>query len=122
MGTVSHSVQRGNVDRKQRWERSRRAALLDQYRALQAEGVFQRQAAKVLHSPRTTLQAWHMWQERLDACPQVVRSVDTGACLRIRLASAVAGECVRAFGAPASSPPGVMRRDAPEKSGREDRW
>jgi len=61
MGTVMHSVQRGNADRKQRWERSRRAALLDQYRALQAEGVFQRQAAKVLHSPRTALQAWHMW-------------------------------------------------------------
>src|SRR5262252_2477030 len=67
-----HSLQRGNADRKQRWERTRRAALLDQYRALQAEGGSQRQAAKTLHMPRTTLQAWHVWQERLDACPQVV--------------------------------------------------
>ena len=55
-----------------RWERSRRAALLDQYRTLQVEGVSQRQAAKTLPMPRTTLQAWHVRQERLDACPQVV--------------------------------------------------
>jgi hypothetical protein len=72
VGTVIHSIQQDKVDRKQRWERSRRAALLDQYRALQAEGISQRRAAKILHIPRTTLQAWHVWQERLDACPQVV--------------------------------------------------
>jgi hypothetical protein len=66
------------VDRKQRWERSQRAALLDQYRALQAEGVSQRQAAKILHLPRTTLQAWHVWQERLDAWPQVVAFFESG--------------------------------------------
>ena len=78
MGTVIHSIQRGKVDRKQRWERSRRAALLDQYRALQAEGVSQRHAAKILHLPRTTLQAWHVWQERLDACPQVVAFFESG--------------------------------------------
>ena len=62
----------------QRWARTQRAALLDQYRALQAEGVSQRQAAKVLHIPRTTLQAWHVWQERLDACPQVVAFFESG--------------------------------------------
>ena len=73
-----HSLQRGNADRKQRWERTRRAALLDQYRALQAEGLSQRQAAKTLLIPRTTLQAWHMWQERLDACPQVVAFFESG--------------------------------------------
>ena len=50
----------------------RRAALLDQYGHLQAQGVSQRQAAKALEVPRTTLQAWRAWQERLDACPQVV--------------------------------------------------
>jgi hypothetical protein len=49
----------------------RRAELLDQYRDLQAQGVSQRQAAKVLAVPRTTLQAWRAWQERLDICPQV---------------------------------------------------
>src|SRR5215831_17356359 len=71
-------MQQGNADRKQRWERSRRAALLDQYRALQAEGVSQRQAATMLHIPRTTLQAWHVWQERLDACPQVGACFESG--------------------------------------------
>src|SRR5215510_12299057 len=73
-----HSVPRGNADHKQRWERTRRAALLDQYRALQAEGLSQRQAAKTLLIPRTTLQAWHVWQERLDACPQVVAFFESG--------------------------------------------
>src|SRR5262245_65691826 len=48
-----------------------RAELLDQYRDLQAQGVSQRQAAKVLAVPRTTLQAWRVWQERRDICPQV---------------------------------------------------
>src|SRR5499426_4293052 len=48
-----------------------RAELLDQYRDLQAQGVSQRQAAKALAVPRTTLQAWRVWQERLDICPQV---------------------------------------------------
>jgi len=61
MGTVIHAAPRGKAERTQRWERSHRAALLDQYRALQAEGVSQRQAAKALHIPRTTLQAWHVW-------------------------------------------------------------
>ena len=71
MGTVMHYAQRGNAARQQRWERMRRAELLDQYRELQAQGVSQRHAAKVLAVPRTTLQAWRVWQERLDICPQV---------------------------------------------------
>ena len=71
MGTVIHYAQCGNAARQQRWERMRRAELLDQYRDLQAQGVSQRQAAKVLAVPRTTLQAWRVWQERLDICPQV---------------------------------------------------
>ena len=54
------------------WERSRRAAFLEQYRDLQARGLSQRQAANRLDVPRTTLQAWRAWQDRLDACPQVV--------------------------------------------------
>src|SRR5262245_50389488 len=73
-----HAVSRGNADRKQRWERTRRAALLDQYRALQAKGLSQRQAAKTLLNPRTTLHAWHVWQERLAACPQVVAFFESG--------------------------------------------
>ena len=71
MGTVIHYAQRGNAARQHRWERMRRAELLDQYRDLQAQGVSQRQAAEVLAVPRTTLQAWRAWQERLDICPQV---------------------------------------------------
>jgi hypothetical protein len=66
------------VDRHQRWDRTRRADLFDQYRDLHAQGFSQRQAAKRLHVPRTTLQVWHPWQETLDACPQVVAFFDSG--------------------------------------------
>jgi hypothetical protein len=45
---------------------------LAQYGALQAQGISQRQAAQVLEVPRTTLQAWRTYQERLDECPAVV--------------------------------------------------
>ena len=71
MSTGIHEAQCGNAARHQRWERRRRAELLDQYRDLQAQGVSQRHAARVLAVPRTPLQAWRVWQERLDSCPQV---------------------------------------------------
>ena len=71
MGTGIHYAQRGTAACQQRWERMRRAELLDQYRDLQAQEVSQRHAAKGLAVPRTTLQAWRVWQERLDSCPQV---------------------------------------------------
>ncbi len=72
MGTVIQYGQRRNEDRNQRWERIERADRFVQYRALQSQGVSQRQAATVLEVPRTTLQAWWAYQERLDACPAVV--------------------------------------------------
>ena len=72
MGTVIQSAQRGNEDRHQRWDRLEHAALWEQYRALQSQGGSQRRAATVLEVPRTTLQAWRAYQERLDACPAVV--------------------------------------------------
>jgi Family of unknown function (DUF6399)/helix-turn-helix, Psq domain len=72
VSTVIDAQPRGNCDRHQRWERSQRAELLEQYRDLQARGLSQRQAANKLDVPRTTLQAWRAWQDRLDACPQVV--------------------------------------------------
>ena len=72
MGTVIQSAQRGNEDRHQRWDRLEHAALWEQYRDLQSQGVSQRRAATVLEVPRTTLQAWRAYQERLDACPAVV--------------------------------------------------
>jgi uncharacterized protein DUF6399 len=72
VSSVIDAQPHGNCDRHQRWERGRRAELLEQYRDLQAQGFSQRQAAKALAVPRTTLQAWRAWQDRLDACPYVV--------------------------------------------------
>jgi DNA-binding XRE family transcriptional regulator len=72
VGTVSQYQQRGNEDRNQRWERLERAELFERYGGLKAQGLSQRQAAKVLEVPRSTLQAWRAYQERLDACPAVV--------------------------------------------------
>src|SRR6266446_1551700 len=72
MGTVMQEKQQGNEDRHQRWGRLERAALLGQYDDLQTQGLSQRQAAKVLAMPRSTLQAWRLYQDRLDACPAVV--------------------------------------------------
>ena len=72
MSTVSDSPPRSNFDCHQRWQRIRCAELLKGYRAWQAQGFSQRQSAKRLEVPRTTLQAWCAWQARLDTCPQVV--------------------------------------------------
>ena len=72
MGTVIDAQPRGHIDRHQRWERLQRAELLGQYHDLQAQGFSQRQAAHRLQVPRTTLQAWRAWQDRLDACPHVI--------------------------------------------------
>jgi len=57
VSTVIDTQPRGNGDRHQRWERSRRTALLEQYQDLQARGLSQRQAANRLDVARTTLQA-----------------------------------------------------------------
>jgi hypothetical protein len=46
VGTVIHYAQGGKGERQQRWEHTQRAERLDMYRALQAQGVSQRQAAK----------------------------------------------------------------------------
>jgi Family of unknown function (DUF6399)/helix-turn-helix, Psq domain len=72
MGTVMHYQSRRNDDRTPRGDRLERAEVSEPYRGLQAQGLSQRQAAKVLEVPRTTLQAWRAYQERLDACPAVV--------------------------------------------------
>src|SRR5215813_3213414 len=72
MGTIIQSQPRSNDDRSPRWERTRRAALLDQYHDLHAQGFSLRQAAKALDVPRSTLQAWRAYQESLDAHPAVV--------------------------------------------------
>jgi hypothetical protein len=72
VSSVIDSQRCRHCDRHQRWDRLRRAELLEAYRDLQTQGFSQRQAAQRLEVPRTTLQAWRAWQDRLDACPQVV--------------------------------------------------
>jgi hypothetical protein len=72
MATILQDKQRDNDDRNQRWARLERADLFARYGDLHAQGVSQRQAAKVLDIPRSTLQAWRLYQDRLDACPAVV--------------------------------------------------
>jgi hypothetical protein len=72
VGTVIQYAQHDSDDRHQRWDRIERAERFEQYHDLQAQGLSQRQAAQALDVPRSTLQAWRVYQERLDACPAVV--------------------------------------------------
>jgi len=72
MATIIQAKHRDNHDRHQRWMRLERADLLARYGELHTQGVSQRQAAKVLNVPRSTLQAWRAYHDRLDACPAVV--------------------------------------------------
>jgi hypothetical protein len=72
VGTVMQYQAQGNEDRHQRWDRIERADLLAQYGDLQTQGLSQRQAAKALEVPRSTLQAWRAYHERLDERPVVV--------------------------------------------------
>ena len=60
-------------NRHQLWDRFERADLFEHYLDLQAQGVSQRQAAKHLQVPRTTLQAWQSWYDTLDICPYVAQ-------------------------------------------------
>ncbi len=78
MGTVIQDTQQRNYDRQPRWDRFERADLFEQYRELQAQGVSQRQAAKELQVPRTTLQAWRIWHDTLDICPHVAEFFQSG--------------------------------------------
>jgi len=72
VATIIQEKPRGNHDRNQRWARFERADLFARYSELHTQGVSQRQAAQVLDVPRSTLQAWRAYQDRLDACPEVV--------------------------------------------------
>jgi hypothetical protein len=78
MNTVVDFPHRDNFDRHQRWERFERAAQFEHYLELQAQGVSQRQAAKQLQVPRTTLQAWRTWHHTLDSCPHVAEFFQSG--------------------------------------------
>jgi hypothetical protein len=70
--TIRQYTPRGSEDRNHRWARRERADLFARDGDLHAQRVSQRQAAKVLDVPRSTLQAWRAYQDRLDACPAVV--------------------------------------------------
>ena len=61
-----------------RWNRFERAERYGHYLKLQAQGVSQRQAAKELQVPRTTLQAWRRWHDTLDSCPHVAQFFQNG--------------------------------------------
>jgi hypothetical protein len=72
VGTVMQYKAQGNEDRHQRWARIECATLGERYDDLQAQGLSQRQAAKMLDVPRSTLQAWRAYHERLDESPVIV--------------------------------------------------
>jgi DNA-binding XRE family transcriptional regulator len=78
MGTVIQDTQQRDYTRQPRWDRFERADLFEQYRALRAQGMSQRQVAQELQVPRTTLQAWRTWHDTLDICPDVARFFQSG--------------------------------------------
>src|SRR5499426_2764688 len=67
-----------NQGSQPRWDRFERADIFKQSRDLCAQGVSQRQAAKRLDVPRTTLQAWRLWHDTLDICPPVAEFFQSG--------------------------------------------
>jgi hypothetical protein len=69
VGTVIQDMPHINHRRQPRWDRFERADLLEQYRALRHQGLSERQAAKELEVPRTTLQAWRVPFLGLQALP-----------------------------------------------------
>src|SRR5262245_29089429 len=71
MSQINHSGQ-------PRWDRFERADLFEQYRELRTQGISERQAAKELKVPRTTLQAWRLWHDTLDICPRVAAFFQSG--------------------------------------------
>ncbi len=78
MGTLIQDKQSRNPESRPRWDRCERADLLEQYRELRTQGVSERQAAKELKVPRTTLQAWRIWHDTLDICPEVAQFFQSG--------------------------------------------
>jgi hypothetical protein len=70
-GTVIQDRPHINHGSQPRWARCARADLFAQSRALRTQGRSERQAAKALKVPRTTLQAWRIWHDTLDMGPHV---------------------------------------------------
>jgi len=78
VGTVIQDMPEINPGSQPRWDRFERADLFEQYRELRTQGVSERQAAKELKVPRTTLQAWRVWHDTLDICPHVADFFQSG--------------------------------------------
>jgi hypothetical protein len=78
VGTVIQDTQQRHSVRQPRWDRFERADLFEQYRELRTQGISERQAAKELKVPRTTLQAWRLWHDTLDICPHVAEFFQSG--------------------------------------------
>lgn len=78
MGIVIQDMPHINQGRQPRWDRFERADLFEQYQALRSQGISERQAAKELKVPRTTLQAWRTWHATLDMCPHVADFFQSG--------------------------------------------
>jgi hypothetical protein len=78
VGTVIQDMPHINHRRQPRWDRFERADLLEQYRALRHQGLSERQAAKELEVPRTTLQAWRVWHDTLDIGSHVADFFQSG--------------------------------------------
>ena len=78
MGTVIQAMSPINQGRQPRWDRFERADLFEQYQELRTQGISERQAAKALQVPRTTLQAWRLWHDTLDICPHVAEFFQSG--------------------------------------------
>jgi hypothetical protein len=78
VGTVIQDQQQRNPEGQPRWDRFERADLFEQYRELRTQGLSERQAAKELKVPRTTLQAWRVWHDTLDICPHVANFFQSG--------------------------------------------
>jgi len=78
VGTVIQDEQQRNPENQPRWDRLERAALFAQYRELRTQGISERQAAKEIKVPRTTLQAWRLWHDTLDSCPHGAEFFQSG--------------------------------------------
>ena len=78
MGTVIQTMPPINHVNQPRWDRFERADLFEQYRELRTQGLSERQAAKDLKVPRTTLQAWRLWHDSLDICSHVAQFFQSG--------------------------------------------
>ena len=78
MGMVINVADPDAIECQTRWDRFERADRYLRYLKLKAQGVSQRQAAKQVEVPRTTLQAWHRWHETLDVCPHLAEFFQRG--------------------------------------------